>query len=198
MAEEQGTFPAKRRGGRRLCSCMVGWKFLLRGYGWGPQQGGVLSSYWRLKSTMCVKSSWQVFSNLYLCAHSTWWLMHSQRACRRRRSSGVARSWLVMFLSPLAYYVAWKANICDYCVFHDIFHTCLIMFFLYHVHTCIISVCLPIICFSIIPLLCMGDIDTAPSNKICRRAPLAWAMRTLSWAPTNEILSRMRKFTFEL
>ena len=37
--------------------------------------------------------------------------------------------------------------------------------------------------------------DKAPTNKICRRAPLAWLWPK---APTNEILSRMREFSFEV
>jgi len=37
--------------------------------------------------------------------------------------------------------------------------------------------------------------DKAPTKKICRRAPLAWLWPK---APTNEILSRMREFSFEV
>ena len=48
---------------------------------------------------------------LSLCACTKWWLMPSPKACRPRLSSVTARSWLVMLLSVLVYYVASVANI---------------------------------------------------------------------------------------
>jgi len=62
-------------------------------------------------STMCVNSYWLAFSNVFLCARTKWWLMTSPEACCPRLSSGTARSWLVMFLSLLVYYVASAANL---------------------------------------------------------------------------------------
>jgi len=61
-------------------------------------------------STMCVNSSSLDSSSSCLCARTKWWLMPSQKACCPRLSSGTAKSWLVMLLSPLAYYVASGAN----------------------------------------------------------------------------------------
>jgi len=57
-------------------------------------------------STMCVNSSWLDSSSSCLCARTKWWLMPSQKACCPQLSSGTAKSWLVMLLSPLAYYIA--------------------------------------------------------------------------------------------
>jgi len=44
---------------------------------------------------------------------------------------------------------------------------------IFYAYTWIIFFGLPIICLLKIALLCMGERDNAPTNKICRRAPLA-------------------------
>jgi len=53
-----------------------------------------------------------------------------------------------------------------------------------------VCVCLRV-CVCVCVCVCS---DKAPTNKICRRAPLPWLWPK---APTNEILSRMREFSFE-
>jgi len=80
------------------------------------------------------------------------------------------------------------------CVFSldNIFFACLHFF---HVYTSLNFLGLPIIYLLKNPLLCMGESDKAPTNKIYRRAPLAWLWPK---APTNEIFSRMREFSFEV
>ena len=55
---------------------------------------------------------------------------------------------------------------------------------------------LPIIYLLKIPLLCMGQSDKAPTNKICRRAPLAWLglkrLRTRSCHEWESLVSKFR------
>jgi len=41
--------------------------------------------------------------------------------CAPPYSSGTIRSWLVMLLSLLAYYIAFEANICEHCIFFNDF-----------------------------------------------------------------------------
>jgi len=153
-------------------------------------------------STMWVNLSWLDSLNSCLCARTKWWLMPSPKACRPWLSSGTARSWLVMLLSPLVYYVASVANVCYHCILFYV-----IIFFHFNLHFFFPSYT-SIIFWSVCPLF-VSWLGRSESHY-CAWAGGAWELYsayeqdlppcatgvTLAWAPTNEILSRMRKSRF--
>ena len=164
---------------------------------------------------MFVDSPWLDSLNSCLCARSKWWLMPSPKACRTRPSSGTVRSWLVMLLSTLVYYVASGANFehwlwaLRFCIFLR-----LIIYIFDRLLRCVrggwaaFDYASPLLCSYFfhscfhdslffwfaqyrllkIPLLWIGGSDTAPTNKICRHASSEQRPQTRS-CHQSELLS---------
>jgi len=154
-------------------------------------------------------------SNSCLYARTKWWLMPSPKACRPRLSSGTARSWLVMLPSPLDSYVASPVNferwlwvlrfsyfslVCLYffspSTWRPVVLSCVwLIFFRFFVYNFLFSgfhnslfFWFAQYCFSKIPLLCMGESDKAPTNKIYHRAAIEQRPRTRSCHESEHLI----------
>jgi len=161
-------------------------------------------------NTLCANSSSLGFSSSCLCAHTKRWLTPSPRPCRHQHSSGMDTSWLVVFLLPLAFYVASGADFERWLWalrFHIVFRlidfvfffspptlrpeilSCVWFLFLRFLvnnffpsffHNSLFSCWFAQYCLFKIPLLCMGESDTASMNEVCRRASSEQRPRTRS------------------